>query len=46
MGLAATLISRMLNRYAWIGYVGLVVIVYVAAHMIWEGAVEVLPLVR
>jgi len=46
MGIAATLISRMLNRYAWIGYVGLAVIVYVAIQMIWEGAVEVLPLVR
>jgi len=46
MGIAATLISRMLNRFAWIGYVGLAVIVYVAVHMIWEGVVEVLPLFR
>ena len=46
MGLAATLISRLLNKHVWIGYVGLVVIVYVALHMIWEGAFEVLPLVR
>ncbi|MEO8467120.1 MAG: YjbE family putative metal transport protein [Gammaproteobacteria bacterium] len=46
MGVAATLISRMLNRFAWIGYVGLAVIVYVALRMIWEGAVEVLPLLH
>jgi YjbE family integral membrane protein len=46
MGVAATLISRLLNRFAWIGYVGLAVIVYVALHMIWEGVEEVLPLFR
>jgi YjbE family integral membrane protein len=46
MAVAATLISRMLDRYVWIGYVGLVVIIYVALHLTWEGALEVLPLVR
>ena len=44
MGLAATLISRLLNRYPWIAYVGLVVIFYVAVKMVWDGAFEVLPL--
>ena len=37
MGLAAEWIARMLNRARWIGYVGLVVVVYVALHMVWEG---------
>ena len=46
MGLAAALISRLLNRYPWIAYFGLVVILYVALQMIWDGAFEVLPLVR
>jgi YjbE family integral membrane protein len=46
MGLAAALISRLLNRRPWIAYVGLAVIVYVALQMIWDGAHEVLPLVR
>ena len=46
MGLAAALISRLLNRYPWIAYFGLVVILYVAAQMIWDGVLEVLPLVR
>jgi len=46
MGVAATLISRMLNRFVWIGYVGLAVIVYVALRMTWEGVEEVLPLFR
>ena len=46
MGLAAALISRLLNRYPWIAYVGLAVILYVALQMIWDGAIEVVPLVR
>jgi len=42
MGLAAALIARVLDRHAWIGYVGLAVILYVALKMIFDGAVEVL----
>jgi YjbE family integral membrane protein len=34
MGLAAAVIARMLHRHHWIGYVGLVVILYVAVMMI------------
>jgi YjbE family integral membrane protein len=44
MGLAAALISRLLNRYPWIAYGGLIVILYVALRMIWDGAAEVLVL--
>jgi YjbE family integral membrane protein len=46
MGLAAALISRLLNRYPWIAYFGLVVILYVAFKMIWDGLLEVLPVVK
>ena len=42
MGLAASFIARMLNRYRWIGYVGLVIVLYVALHMIWDGARSVI----
>jgi YjbE family integral membrane protein len=42
MGLAAALIARLLNRRPWIAYVGLAVILYVAARMVWDGAIEVL----
>jgi YjbE family integral membrane protein len=45
MGVAASMIARMLNRHRWIAYVGLVIILYVSADMIWRGAVEVWPLV-
>ena len=37
MGVAATWIARLLHRYRWIGYVGLVIVLYVALHMVWEG---------
>jgi YjbE family integral membrane protein len=42
MGLAAVVIARLLNRHHWIAYVGLLVILYVAVRMIWEGGLEIL----
>lgn len=44
MGIAANVLARYIERYRWIAYVGLAVIVYVAGKMIWEGTHEVLPL--
>jgi YjbE family integral membrane protein len=43
MGLAANVIAQYIERYRWIAYVGLVVIVWVAIKMIWEGWNEVAP---
>ena len=43
MGVAANFIARYIERYRWIGYVGLVVIVWVAGKMIWEGWHNVAP---
>jgi YjbE family integral membrane protein len=45
MGLAASFIARLLNRYRWIAYLGLAIIVYVALKMMWEGWHEVEPFV-
>jgi len=42
MGLAATLIARLLQRHRWIAYAGLAIILYVALTMIWDGAHEIL----
>jgi predicted tellurium resistance membrane protein TerC len=42
MGLAAGYIARLLRRHGWIAYVGLAIITYVAASMIWHGGTEVL----
>jgi len=44
MGVAATFIARLLKRYPWIAWVGLVVIIYVAAVMIWDGSQQLLAL--
>jgi YjbE family integral membrane protein len=43
MGLAASFIARVLQRYRWIAYVGLAIILYVALKMIYQGALEVAP---
>ncbi|HEV2547798.1 MAG TPA: YjbE family putative metal transport protein [Stellaceae bacterium] len=42
MGLAAAAIARLLERWRWIAYLGLAVIVYVALKMIWTGTHEVI----
>ena len=42
MGIAATYIAKLLHRFAWIGYIGLVVVLYVALHMIWDGGRQVI----
>jgi len=41
MGLAATLMARLLVRHRWIAYLGLLVILYIALEMIREGAAQV-----
>ncbi|MCF8707232.1 YjbE family putative metal transport protein [Rhizorhapis sp. SPR117] len=40
MGLAANVIAQYIERYRWIAYVGLVIILYVAAKMIYDGIVD------
>lgn len=37
MGVAATFIANLLHKHRWIGYVGLLVVLYVAVNMMWEG---------
>ena len=43
MGIAANLIAKYIERYRWIAYIGLAVILWVAVKMIWEGAHAVVP---
>ena len=40
MGLAANIIAKYIERYRWIAYIGLAVIVYVAVKMIYDGWVD------
>ena len=41
MGVASSFIAKVLNRYRWIAFAGLAIILYVALHMIWEGGHEI-----
>ena len=43
MGLAATFIAQLLQKYRWIAYIGLAIILYVALKMMWEGWHQVEP---
>ena len=46
MGLAASMIARLLQRHRWIAYLGLAVILYVAVDMMVRGAQELKPIVQ
>ena len=37
MGVASSLISRLLNRFRWIAWIGLAIILFVAVRMVYEG---------
>jgi len=41
MGAAAEMIARLLERFRWISYLGLAVVIYVALSMIWSGSHDV-----
>ena len=43
MGVAASFIAGLLQKYRWIAYVGLAVILYVALELIYRGATEQFP---
>ena len=45
MAVAAQMIARLIDRYRWIAYVGLVIVLVVAVRMIWEGGLEVFHVV-
>jgi YjbE family integral membrane protein len=42
MGVAANFIAGLLEKHRWIAWVGLVIVLYVALKMIWEGTHEVI----
>ncbi len=46
MGVAATYIARLLQRYPALAYVGVALIVYVGVEMIWEGSGDLPELMR
>ncbi len=46
MAVASNLIARILDRHRWVAWIGFLVVVYVAADMIWDGSHEVVGAAR
>jgi hypothetical protein len=40
-GVAAHLLANLLERQRWLAWAGLLIVLYVAAHMIWQGVWQV-----
>jgi YjbE family integral membrane protein len=41
MGVAASLVARLLTKFRWLAWVGLGIVLYVALMMIWQGSFQV-----
>ena len=41
MAVAATLVARLLERYRWLAWAGLAVVLFVACKLVWEGGQDV-----
>jgi YjbE family integral membrane protein len=37
MGVGASLVAKLIDRFKWINWIGLILIIFVALKMIWEG---------
>lgn len=46
VGVAAAIIARFMERHHWLGYIGLVVVTYVAVTMICRGAFDLMPALK
>jgi YjbE family integral membrane protein len=46
MAAAASFIARILDRYSWLAWIGLAIVLYVAVDMIWDGSREVVAVTR
>lgn len=42
MGAAASLVARLLDRYRWLAWIGLTIVLYIALKMIWDGSHDIL----
>ena len=45
MGVAATLIANLMEKYQWIGYAGVIIIAWVALDMMYRGGMELMAVV-
>ena len=46
MGVAANLLAKVLERQRWVSWIGLVIVLYVAVSMIWDGSQDVAEAIR
>jgi YjbE family integral membrane protein len=46
MGLAANLLAKVLERQRWVSWAGLLIVLYVAVSMIWDGSQDVAEAIR
>lgn len=46
MGVAANFVATLLKRFPWLTWVGIIIVLYVALHMIWEGVHQVAPHIK
>jgi len=42
MGVAASLVAKLLTRFRWLAWVGLAIVLYVSLTMIYDGSFQVL----
>ena len=41
MGVAANVVARLLDRFRWLAWIGLLIVLYIALNMIWEGGHDI-----
>ncbi len=41
MGVASTVIARLMDRHRWIGWIGLAIVTFVALRLIYDGTVAI-----
>ena len=46
MGVAASLVARLLERYRWIAWIGLLIVLYIALKLVWDGGHDVWGVAR
>jgi predicted tellurium resistance membrane protein TerC len=46
MGVAANLLANVLERQRWIAWAGLLIVLYVAVSMIWDGSQDIAEALR
>jgi predicted tellurium resistance membrane protein TerC len=43
MGVAASIIARVINKYRWIAIIGVIIIVFAGVRMVWEDGHNFFP---